>query len=51
MDHDAFIFNMAEKFTITFVRNAIYTHDDGFTFGECDMLTVRGSPLNKQNNG
>jgi hypothetical protein len=42
---------MAEKFTIDNDGFAIYTYADGFTFGRCDMLTVRGSPLNKQNYG
>ncbi len=42
---------MTQKFTLKDPGHAIYTYNNGFSFGECDALSLYVNPLNDPNKG
>jgi hypothetical protein len=50
-DIDAFVFNMTQKYIPNDHLYAIYTHPNGFMFGNGILLVISDSTLNKHNEG
>ena len=50
-DIDAFVFNMTQKYILTNHHRAIYTHPNGFGFGDWILFLTSDSTLNKHNEG
>jgi hypothetical protein len=50
-DIDAFVFNMTQKYIPNNHHHAIYTHLNGFWFGNRILALTSGSTLNNHNHG
>jgi hypothetical protein len=50
-DNDGFVFNMTQKYICNNTKEAIYTCNNGFCFGNCILAVRSGTTVNQHNQG